>query len=417
MFNNMRQVIALAWDSFDAAVQSVKSNLGMAFFSLVLAFGLWLIVVEGDNTTRTGFFPASIPVEPASVPAGLALAAPIEPVTIRITAPEDIWSQLSIEDFRAVADLSNAETGENRAPVIVQAFRDEVNVDSTAPNQVLVQLGASVAIPVPVAVNLVGSPALGYEVEAPLVNPTQVTVTGAEDLVNQVEVAAADVNIFGITENVTRSLKLTPRDSRGLIIEGVSLEPDTAEVGVSVELRVVTSSYPITPTLTGRPAPGYNVTNITIEPPTATLVGSQDLLEDIISVSTVNLDITDATDDIVQQSALVVPPNLNVVGSNVVSVWVSIEAGSGEATFGVSPQWQNIGAGLSVRSNVSQVQAKLAGSLPLLQPVTPDQISVTVDVAGLGEGSYALKPRVQVPEGLSVISTVPDTLQFEIVPQ
>jgi YbbR domain-containing protein len=159
------------------------------------------------------------------------------------------------------------------------------------------------------------------------------------------------------------------------------------------------------------------VTNIAIEPATVTLVGSQAVLEGIISVATASIDITGATDDVVRQIALMVPPDLNVVGPNMVSVLVSIEPSSGNATFGVSPQWQNLGEGLSVRSRTSLVQVRLAGSLPLLQTVTAEQISVLVDVAGLGAGSYALEPTIQAPEGLSVVSTTPDTLQFEIVAQ
>jgi YbbR domain-containing protein len=415
MLDTARQLLTLTWDSLAAAGNSVRSNWGLALFSLALAFGLWLLVVEGENPSRTGFFPAAIPVEPANLPPGLALAAPIDAVTIRITAPEDTWGRLSIDDFRALADLSRVTPGENRAPVIGQSLRDDVRVDSVVPDRTVIQIGTLVNLPVPVLVNLVGAPAQGYEVGTAIVNPQQVTVSGAEELANRVEVAAADVNIFGAIENVKRSIKLTPRDSRGLIVEGVSFDPDIAEIEVPIERRLLTSSYAVRPSIIGVPAPGYNVTNVSIDPTTITLVGPQEALEQIQSVSTADLNIGGATGDISQRVSLSLPSNVNVVGTNGVTLSVRIEPAIGEAVFGVAPHWQGVGPGLSVSPVVPVVEVKLGGPLPQLKAISSDQIAVSINLSGLTQGVHRIRPDVQAPDGLSIVNVSPAMLEVEIV--
>ncbi|MFQ5880098.1 MAG: YbbR-like domain-containing protein [Dehalococcoidia bacterium] len=416
MLDALRQLLSLSWAALDATARSLRANWGLAFLSLFLAFGLWLFVTESQNPSRTGVFPVAIPVEPVSLPPGLALVGRIEPVKIRIAAPEDVWDRLSVEDFQALADLSQASVDEQVVPVHVRVVGDDdVRVEGVTPEQVLVPLGKRVSRPVPVVVNVVSAPALGYTAGDPETNPQQVTVDGAEELVNLVEEAVADVNVFGATAKVQEFLKLVARDSRGLVVEGVTLDPGIAQVEVPVEKEVFTSSYVVTPSLRGAPASGYNVTNINIDPTNVTLKGPQEALESITVVPTIEVDISDATSDVIGRALLQLPPEVEAVGVNSVLVWVNIEAAKGEAAFGVAPGWQGLDPSLTVVPAVALVEVRLAGPLPLLSEVTPSQVVVTVDLSGLAEGTHQLEPQVKVPLGLEMMAVVPATIEVELV--
>ena len=90
---------------------SVRRNFGLALLSVALAFGFWIFITDTEGSTKTGWFPAEIPVQAVSVPEGLTLAAPLPDVTVRIEAPEDEFDNLAVEDFRATINLAGAAVG------------------------------------------------------------------------------------------------------------------------------------------------------------------------------------------------------------------------------------------------------------------------------------------------------------------
>lgn len=417
MADALRQLVSLTRAALDGIGRSLRGNWGLALVSLFLAVGLWVFITEGENPSRTGLFPISIPVEPTNVPPGLALVGPTQPVRVRITAPEDVWDRLSADNFRALADLSQTNEGEQAAPVHVQVVGvDDVRVESVLPDRVVVRLGTWVSRSVPVVVNLVSSPALGYEAGTPSSNPQQVTVAGAEELVSQVEAAVVDLNVFGATAKIERQIKLAPRDSRGLVVGGVTMSPDTAQVGLAVEKKVFTSSFAVMTSLRGAPAPGYNVANIRVEPATITLSGAQEALASLTAVATLEVDISGATSDVVRPVNLSLPMEIRPLGSETVLVWVSIAPATGEAVFGVAPRSTGLDASLALRTTVSTVEVRLAGPLPQLAALAPGQIVATLDLSGLAKGNHSVKPQVQVPSGLRLVAVSPESVEVELIP-
>lgn len=417
MLDALRRLLSFARAALAGTLRSLRANWGLALLSLLLAFVLWIFVTEGQNPTRSGIFPLGIPVEPANLPPGMAMVGAIEPIKVRISAPEDVWDRLAVEDFRAVADLSQASLGQQTAPVHVRVVgKKDVQVESMVPERVAVRLGPWVRRAVPVMLNFIGSPALGYELGQGVTNPQQVAVAGAEELVNQVEAAVADINVFGVTAKIGRSVKLVPRDNRGLVIEGVALDPEVAQVEAAVERRVFTNSYVVSPARRGEPAPGYNVTNVRVDPSIVTLLGPQEALESLSSLTAVEVDISGARSDVIQRVSLQLPSGVKAAGGDTVLVWVSIEPAPGEATFGVAPRWQGVDPSLAARPLLGLVEVRLAGPLPLLRTLSPDQVVVIADLSGLGKGMHRLELQVQVPTGLRLVAVAPATLEVELVP-
>jgi hypothetical protein len=70
-----------------------------------------------------------------------------------------------------------------------------------------------------------------------------------------------------------------------------------------------------------------------------------------------------------------------------------------------------LGSDLRVASVTPLVEVLLQGELPLLRSVIPDQVSVSVDLTGLAEGTHLLEPTVQAPQDLQVLSTSPSTVE------
>jgi YbbR domain-containing protein len=390
----------------------VRRNFGLALLSVALAFGIWVFITDTEGSTKTGWFPAEVPVQAVSVPEGLTLAAPLPDVTVRIEAQQEVFDNLAVEDFRTTINLAGAAVGQMDIGVRVQVLSDEdVKVVQVEPATLSIELKPVVSQLVPVVADVVGSPPIGYETQQPVLNPTQVLVSGPEDLVTLVKSAVATVNLSGTVGGVRQSYPLLARDDRGFIVDGVSLEPSNAAVEIVVEQKQFERLVAVSPSLRGSPAPGYNVTAEEVDPPTVTLLGRIEILNVTSLVLTDDIDISGASSDVFRTVALRLPASVSVSGDATVSVRVRISAGQGEATFGVAPTLSGVGSDLGVVSVTPSVEVLLQGPLPVLRSVIPDQVTVTIDLTGLGAGTHLLEARVQAPEGLQVLSTSPSTVE------
>jgi YbbR domain-containing protein len=394
---------------------SVRRNFGLALLSVALAFGVWVFITDTEQSTKTGWFAGEIPVQAVSVPDGLTLAAPLPDVTVRIEAPEDVFSNLAVEDFRATINLAGAAVGVMEVEVRVQVLSEEnVKVVQVEPATLTVELKPVVSQLVPVVADVVGSPPIGYEAQQPVLSPDQVLVSGPEDLVKRVKSAVATVNLSGAVGGVRQSYSLVARDDRGFIVAGVSLEPSSAAVEIVVEQRQFERLVAISPSLRGSPAAGYNVTAVEVDPPSVTLLGPVDILNATSVVLTDDVDVSGASSDLFRTVALRLPTSVSISGNATVSVRVRIAAAQGEATFGVAPTVSGLGADLRVVSITPLVEVLLQGELPVLRSVIPDQVTVTVDLTGLKAGTHQLEPRVEAPQNLQVLSTSPSTVEVEL---
>jgi len=392
---------------------SVRNNFGLAMLSVALAFAVWMFISDTEQSTKTGWFRGDIPVQPVSVPEGLTLAALPPNVTVRIEAPEDVFDNLAVEDFRATINLAGAAVGGSDVEIRVQVLSEaDVKVIQVLPDRLSVELKPVVSQLVPVVADVVGSPPIGYEAQQPVLSPQQVLVSGTEDLVKQVKSAVATVNLSGAVGGVRQSYSLVARDDRGFIVDGVSLEPDNADVEVKVEQRQFERLVAVSPSVRGSPAAGYNVTAVEVDPPSVTLLGPSDILNVTSVVLTDDIDISGATSDIFRTVSLRLPSSASVSGGATVSVQVRIAAGQGEATFGVAPTTTGLGSDLRVASITPLVEVRLQGELPVLRGVIPDQVKVSVNLTGLVAGTHRVEPRIEAPPDLQVLSASPSAVEI-----
>jgi YbbR domain-containing protein len=424
----LREFFRISGAVIGAAVGSVRGNLGLAVLSVALAFGVWMFIVDTEHPTRTGVFPVDIPVEPVNMPEGLTLGGLLGDVTLRIEADEDLWDQLTASDFRATVNLLGAQIGTQDVEVRVELLgeRKGLRIIEVIPTShsagapsgtVRVELKPLVSQVVPVSLDLVGAPPMGYEPSTPNVEPEQVVVSGPEELVSRVTVAVATVDVSGAVTDVRQTYSLAARDDSGFIVAGVTLDPGSVDVEITVEQKRFSRLVVVSPSLEGSPAAGYNVTAVELEPASVTLLGPLELLNVTSFVVTDDIDITGATSDITRIVNLVgLAPGVSISGSGAVTVRISIAPGEGEATFGVAPQWTGLASDLRVVSITSLVEVTLQGELPTLRNVSPDQVTVSVDLSGLGAGSHRLEPQVKAPDGLQTANISPASVEVVLEP-
>ncbi|MBI2913466.1 MAG: hypothetical protein HYY03_06060 [Chloroflexi bacterium] len=406
------------------AVRSVRQNVGLAALSVVLAFVLWIFVVDtAGGTTWIGTLPnVQVPVEVANVPRGLTVKGEISPVRVRVQVDEKVRDDLRSDDFTATVDLSEATEGENTVPVTVEAHTSQGRLEvlggvGTVGTNVKVTLVPLFSKLVPVEVQLEGTLSAGLENGDPVSDPSTVTVSGTEELVALVSKAVTDVDVSSASDDIERSFELEARDERGLLVKGVTLDPSKAQVTVPIQRKLLTRVITVSPDVAGNPAPGYNVAGVSVTPAVVTVSGARELLDSLSVIRTEEVDITGASGNVSQRVRLQLPSGASVSGSVDVSVVVALEAASGQATFGVTPRVQGLAGGLKLAGTLASVEVTLSGPLPVLNGLTPQDLDVQVDLAGRSEGTHTVEVKVEPPAKTLLVSVTPPELPVTLQPK
>jgi YbbR domain-containing protein len=251
---------------------------------------------------------------------------------------------------------------------------------------------------------------------APETEDETTIVTGPESLVNQVAQAAATIDVSGRTEDVDQAVRLAPRDNRGILIQGVNLDPPITDVLIEVEQERFSRSMAVSPDIVGAPADGYNVASVSVNPPAVTVRGDEAYISGTVSVATKPVDIAGTTDDVVQTVSLDLPKGAEVTGGvPVVTVTIRIEPGQGISTMDIPISATGLGDGVRIEGALPTAVVSLAGEQPLLNSLAPNDVLATLDLSGKGAGVHTVPVRVTVPEGINVRSATPSEVQITLV--
>ena len=128
-------------------------------------------------------------------------------------------------------------------------------------------------------------PGSEYEVGTLTPNPDQVTISGPESIINQIDTVVAEVNVTGMVQNGTLSADLILYDENQVEISDATIEENltfngnaTLDVEVDVELWRRQSGVTLDVNYSGTPADGYQVGTITTTPDEIAVVGSEEAL-------------------------------------------------------------------------------------------------------------------------------------------
>jgi len=165
----------------------------------------------------------------------------------------------------------------------------------------------------------------------------------------------------------------------------------------------------------GQQAAGYRLENISVFPPVVTVFASDpQLIKDMPGVvETQPLDIQDAKDNITTRLGLSLPENITIVGAQTVQVEVGISPIQTSLTL-LNQQISIIGLpdGMVAQISPQTVDVILSGPLPVLEILTPQDITITVDVTGLNLGVHQLTPKVStLVDNVLVESILPGTIE------
>ncbi len=408
--------------------------------SLLLAFGLWFVVVSTDDPVAEKRF-QNIKVTLVNT----NLLTDNDQIyeildntdvlsTVTFDAPLSVRREIQASDIIAEADLTNLTvTNTVEIKFSCPKYSDQVQNISGNIEYVRLNIEDKASKWINIYSNVVGEMAESYIVGNISMDQNRLLVQGPASVIEQISRAEVDVDVTGISRNSTTSGEIRLVDQDGNEVTRASVVKNLDTVVVKVEVWN-TKEVPVIYEYTGTPAEDYLATGVmetTVE--TVKIAGPSQTLNDIteLRVDPADLDITDAAADYEKTLHLqdYLPAGISFAEEDfddtatvVVKIEEIVERRIALQTENL--QVINVPEGITWEINGSTTSPLIVRGLEayvtLLQPSTLQGI---VDVGAwmeetnmteLPEGIYSLPVSVSLLEQQELVSTPAVTLSFTL---
>lgn len=394
-------------------VTFLRGNLAWMLLAVILSTGLWLMVtVEQNPDDRITF--ASVPIQVRDVPNGLAVANELEKVRVTVIAPKDVIAQLKPDQIRIEIDASKATAGSQAVPLRVTVQDSRARIERVEPEVAFLRLDEVRSKEVQVRVNTVGIAAVGYVARGVKVTPPTVVVRGPQSVVDQVAAVSVDVNLEGQRASVNQALTPVAVSASGSVVERVAIEPERILVEVPIEQQVSYKTVPVIPKVAGTVALGYQIVGVQVDPQTVTILGDPAVLAGLENLQTRPIDVTGAEGDVAVSAEPNLPQGAALNVNQTILVRVLVQPIDGSKLIEVAPTVRELPPQMSAQIEPPSFQVTVAGPLPLLSRLKPEDIAVVIDGSKLNVGSHTVQPEVRVPNLIRVVSFSPAEVRVTV---
>jgi YbbR domain-containing protein len=368
-----------------------------------------IVLSEGAET-----FNDPVPIGEPVIPAGMYLLEPPPPVTsIRYFAPEGT-DQPTTDTFRATIDLSGfTQGGTYDVPVQVTTVNPAIQVLDVTPATVSVQLDPLVTKIVPVEIER-GEVPPGLEVGTATATPSTVTVSGPKTIVDQVVAARADVVIQPSGIDIDEDVALIPVDAVGDARSPADVAPTTARISIRVFSEPETRTLPVSPVVTGTPAAGFEIDEISVVPSTVLVEGDADPLAALARVDTEPVSVSGLSETQTFETELALPGGIEAVDPVPIRVTVSFRPITESRSYTVGLQVVGAEPGLTYTPNASSVLLSVAGNPAALDTLNAETTLAQLDVTGREPGTYDVPVTAELPSGVTLVAASPPTVPVTV---
>lgn len=394
---------------------AIVHNWPLKLAAIGVAVLLYAGLVLAQNAQR---WDGRIPIVPRGQPVEAVLLGmqPAEVTEVRFFAPAEVAARVSSETFIAVADLSGVDpaAGETYARVEVTASDPRITILDYQPTTVRVALDPLVTRTVPIEVDL-GEVPPDLQVGEPILEAEEAVASGPESVVRLIDRAVASVTIQPSGLDIDEDVRLVPVDALGDSLSPVDLDPEVVRVRVRVGTSIDSKVVPVSPVTTGTPAAGFVVSSVSVEPATVTVSGDSDALAELPAVETAPVSIAGARTQVTATVALAPPVDVELIGTQEVTVTVVIEPAQASRTYASGLVLVGAEDDRIYRLSTSQVLVTIGGNVADLDRLDPTSFVASLDVTNLGPGTHAVDVSVlNLPAGLTVASISPPRVTVDV---
>lgn len=393
----------------------LMKDIGWKLLSIAIAAIMWFMVINITQPVDTRAYSRPLQLEnlEALTSRGLTIGNVEElkntKITVKVKAQRTALDRLNqnpdwISASVDLSELAYAVNGDAVAlPVNVTVLGgNSYGITSKSPAVVEARVETLTTKEMPVQVEIIGDLESGIYLSQPALSSETVKISGPSSLVNRVARVKAEINAEDLQATPQIRARLTCYDGNGNVVKGVST--NVLEVTVSYALHDV-KQVPIQIDITGTPASGYQVGEISCTPKYAEVTGSPEDLEKLLFLQLSSIDVsgrtTSATRTFTLTDYLPEGVSLKEGSANSVQVVVTVEAQHGKQFTLDSSTLSLIGEEDGKTYTLGTAHVTISGDSNALNALQPTDLAGTVHVNGLTEGTHRVLIHLDLPSGLS----------------
>ena len=397
----------------------LTTNLGLKVIAFIFAVFLWFIVVNFDNPVGSSTFrdiPVQILNDDIITSAGEVYQVEGDrTVTVVVYATREVRQKLTSDNIVATADIKQIDSTGRLVPieVTINGFSGESVTAEAIPRNLTIQREKSGKKVMSLTVDTEGVKlADGYILGDASVEPDQVTITGAESVLDQVDRAVAQVDeVEGVSEDSVLPASLVLYDANGNELNQTQMSNNLGEEGLSVSVEVMkVKGIPVVFDVEGSPAEGYKYSGCVSTPESVQVCGKSEDIDKIseIDVPASVIDISGASEPIEMSVDITpyLPEGVELVDENSGNVKVTVkieQEGTLSVDFMVSSiRINNLAENLQVSYEPdAEITFRFTGDEDLLDTLDISN-AVSVDLSDYDRpGTYDIPVKVNLPAGIS----------------
>ena len=383
---------------------------------VIAAFALWLFITSTENPV-TAFKLKSIPVQ-------LLNTDILTHSNLTLVPGQDLTTSLNIkgantnmllntkaEDFTVVADLNAyaLKRGVQKIPIEIRKSPDNINVINSDSLFITINLDELTQAKLPITVNVSGKPKEGFYASAAKLSQNYAMVVGGSKFVNIVKELLIETDIHGLESDVIKSYKLKAVDAAGKEIKEVSVNPSQMDVRIPIRK---TKSVGIKEKTIGKLDNNLTITSIRIVPERLEVTGSAVDLNQLESLYTEAIDLSKIKKSTTIETKVLIPDGLSLVNTSstgLVKVEINLNK-TVQKTISLDIKNNNLDPKYDVKVDNNKETIVISGTEAAINSLDLKKISATVDLSNLVEGQHNVKILVTLPDGVNIISQVPDKI-------
>lgn len=409
-----------------------NKNLTIKILALFISILLWSYVrgEENPNIIRE-FRGISVEVmnEKLLNDEGLVVIGPTDiKISVKVSGRRSDVNSVSKEDITAEVDLSDLTKGSKKVPIDVRVpFK--VGLDDVSDRYASFEIDSVITVEREVEINIEGANKNDLIRES-VITPKSVKITGPSIYIENIARVVANVNEKNISSSGVMKLPVKLLDKNDNEIDELRVNPSEVEVSVSL---LESKEVPVEVNLIGRSQEGYKINSANINPATVVIKGLREDIEAIGKISTQDIDISEIKKDVNINIGLKLPEGIEVnKGKEKVTVNIKLESKEADSTDETSDvintskeilvpieevEFRNINEDLLLSVDdleVENIGISLEGKEDILENIEYSNLSLSLDLTGLEEGTHVVGVIIDDLEGILIKSINPESIKINL---
>ncbi|KXZ21049.1 CdaR family protein [Bacillus nakamurai] len=385
---------------------------------IALLFALLLYVAVNNNQAPTpkkpgeSFFPTSttdeatltdIPVKAYYDEANYVVTGVPQTVNVTIKGSTSaVKKARQTKNFEIYADMNNLKTGTHKVELKAKNLSDGLTI-SINPSVTTVTIQEKTAVSFPVEVEYYNKSKMktGYTPQQPIISPKNVQITGSKNVIDNISLVKASVNLENAAETIEKEVKVTVYDKDGNTLP-VDVEPSV--IKVTVPVASPSKKLPFKIEREGSLPDGVSVASIDSSPSEVTVYGPQDVLNSLEFIDGVALDLSKIDKDTDVDADIPLPKGVTKVSPEKITLHVKVDSEDKQDFDDVAIKTVGLGSSqqiefLDPKSQTITVTAK--GSPANIKALKKSDIELYANVSDLNDGEHSVKLEVNGPQNIT----------------